>query len=230
MSALLVLRREISASFRLWLALTFGLFASLLAAQLVILMLRFQAFPNYLVVHDWLGNLARIVRKTPSVADMVSIMLDEWLIEIGSISYGYGRGIAEWSFVVIPAKAGVLLVVALLLATIAVLLLALRRTCALPLRLAASFGTLGGAAMAAMALMTITWVVYCAAPTWIVGMAVLGVSVATAFALQPIGGWLTALGIGMLCMIVLALIGLLSERGSKADAAPIATQLAGMPS
>ena len=230
MSTLLVLRREIAASFRLWLSLTFGLFASLLAAQLVILMLRFQAFPNYLVVHDWLGNIARIVRKTPSVTDMVSIMLDEWLIEIGSISFDYGRGIAEWSFVVIPAKAGVLLVVALLLATIAVLLLALRRTCALPMRLAASFGALGGAAMAAMASMTITWVVCCAAPTWIVGLAVLGVSVATAFALQPIGGWLTALGIGMLCMIVLALTSLLSERDPEAAAAPIATQLARMPS
>jgi hypothetical protein len=230
MSALLVLRREITARFRLWLALTFGLFASLLAAQLVLLMLRFQTFPNYLVVHDWPGNIARIVRKTPSFADAVAIMLDEWLIEIGSISYAYGRGIAEWSFVVIPAKAGVLLIVALLLATIAVLLLALRRACALPMRLAASFGALGGAAMAAMASMTITWVVCCAAPTWIVGLAVLGVSVATAFALQPIGGWLTALGIGMLCMIVLALIGLLSERDPKEAAAPIATQLAGMPS
>ena len=98
------------------------------------------------------------------------------------------------------------------------------------MRLAASVGALGGTFMAAMASMTITWVVCCAAPTWIVGLAVLGVSVATAFALQPLGGWLTALGIGMLCMIVLALTSLLVEREPKAAAAPITPQLAGMPS
>ena len=32
----------------------------------------------------------------------------------------------------------------------------------------------------------------------VVGLAVLGVSVATAFALQPFGGWLTVLGLGLL--------------------------------
>lgn len=228
MSALAVLRREVRAEARLWLALTLGLFASLLLSQLALLVLRFQAFPNYLVVHDWPGNLARIARKTPSVTDAVSIMLEEWWIEVGSMSYVYGRGIAEWSFVVIPARAAVMLVIAMLVATIAVLLLALRRTCPLPMRLAASAGALGGTFMAAMASMTITWVVCCAAPTWIVGLAVLGVSVSTAFALQPLGGWLTGLGLGLLCMIILALASLLAERNSKA-AAPISTQLAEIP-
>jgi len=230
MSAPAVLRREIGARLGLWLALTFGLFASLLLGQIALLIVRFQAFPNYLVVHDWPRNIAGIVRKTPAVTDMIPIMLDEWLIEIGSMSYVYGRGIAEWSFVVIPSRALVLLFIALLVATIAVLLLALRRTCPLPLRFAASAGALGGTLMAAMASMTITWVVCCAAPTWIVGLAVLGVSVATAFALQPLGGWLTGLGIGLLCMNVLALQTLLAERTSKSATATGAPQLAGMPS
>lgn len=229
MSAWAVLRREVRANVWLWLALTFGLFASLLLSQLALLVVRFQAFPNYLVVHDWLGNLAGIFRKTPSVADMISIMLEEWWIEVGSMTYVYGRGIAEWSFVVIPARAAVMLVIALLVAIIMVLLLALRRTCPLSTQLVASVAAVGGTFMAAMASMTITWVVCCAAPTWIVGLAVLGVSVATAFALQPLGGLLTSLGLGLLCVIILALASLLAERDSKA-ASPISTQLAGMPS
>jgi hypothetical protein len=229
MSTSAVLRREVRANVWLWLALAFGVFISLLLSQLALLIVRFQAFPNYFVVHDWLGNLAGIVRKTPSVSDMIAIMLEEWWIEVGSMSYVYGRGIAEWSFVVIPSRAAVMLVIALLVATIVVLLLALRRTCPLPMQLAASVGAVGGACMAAMASMTITWVVCCAAPTWVVGLAVLGVSVFTAFALQPLGAWLTGLGFGLLCTIILTLASLLAERDSKA-ATPISTQLAGMPS
>jgi hypothetical protein len=93
----------------------------------------------------------------------------------------------------------------------------------------ASMGAAGGAVMAGVASMTITWVVCCAAPTWIVGLAILGVSVTTAFALQPIGGWLTLLGIGLLSTGALALTGWLSERELKAaDAPPMPRQLAGM--
>jgi len=227
MSAPAVLLREIRANVRLWLSLTAGLFAALLLAQLALLAVRFHELPNYLVVHDWPGNIARIVRMTPSVADMIPIMLDEWLIEIGSMNYAYGHGIAEWSFVLVPAKAGVLLVVALLLAANAVLLRSVRRTCPLSARLMASMGAAGGAVMAGVASMTITWVVCCAAPTWIVGLAILGVSVTTAFALQPIGGWLTLLGIAMLSSGALALTGWLSEREAQAaDATPMPTQLA----
>ncbi len=229
MNAGAVLRREIRTSFWLWLALTFGLFASLLLGQLGLLVLRFQALPNYLVVHDWLGGIAGIVRRTPAASDALSIMFDEWWVEVGSMSYVYGRGIASWSFVLIPSRAAVMLVIALLGATIAVLLRALRRTCPLSTRLAATAGAVGGTAMAAMASMTITWVVCCAAPTWIVGLAVLGVSVATAFALQPLGFWLTGFGLGLLCTIILVLLGLLAGRDVKA-AVPVSPQLAGMPS
>ncbi len=229
MSGWAVLRREIRTSLWLWLALTFGLFASLLLGQLGLLVLRFQALPNYLVVHDWLGGVAGIIRRTPSASDALSLLLEEWWIEIGSMSYVYGRGIAAWSFVLIPSRAAVMLVIALLGATIAVLLRALRRTCPLSTRLAATAGAVGGTVMAAMASMTITWVVCCAAPTWIVGLAVLGVSVATAFALQPLGFWLTGFGLGLLCPIILALLSRLAGRETKV-AASVSPQFAGMPS
>ena len=227
MSALVVLRREIRASVRLWLALAVGFFAGFQLLQLALLMLRFQTFPNYLTLYDWPGNIARIVRMTPSIADMVSIMLDEWLIEIGSMDFAYGHGIAEWSFVLVPAKAAVVLAIALLLATNVVLLRAVRKTCPLSARLGASVAAAGGALVAGATTMTITWVVCCAAPTWVVGLAVLGVSVATAFALQPIGGWLSLFGILLLAAIALALVRRLS--GSRRDAAaamPMPTRLA----
>ncbi len=231
MSALAVLRREVGGSARLWLASAVAFFAAFQLLQLALLMLRFQEFPNYLTVHDWPRNVARIARMTPSIADTVSIMLDEWLIEIGSMNFAYGHGIAEWSFVLVPAKAAVVLAIALLLATIVVLLRAVRKTCPLSARLGASAAAAGGALLAGAATMTITWVVCCAAPTWVVGLAVLGVSVATAFALQPIGGWLSLFGIVLLAAIVLALARRLSgRRGDAAAAMPMPTRLAQAPS
>jgi hypothetical protein len=227
MSDLVVLIREIRASLRLWLALTVGLFAASQLLQLALLIVRFETLPNYLTVHDWPGNIARIVRMTPSFTDTVLIMLDEWLIEVGSMSLVYGRGIAEWSFVLMPAKAAVLLVIAALLATNVVLLRAVRRTCPLSTRLGASVGAASGALMAGVASMTISWVVCCAAPTWIVGLAVLGLSVATAFALQPIGGWLSLIGILLLAAIAMVLVRRLPGRRRDAAATvPVPVQLA----
>jgi len=227
MSALAVLQREIRASGRLWLVLVVAFFVAFPLLQLALLVLRFQEFPNYLIVHNWLGNIARIVRMTPSIADMVSIMLDEWLIEIGSMNFAYGHGIAEWSFVLVPAKAAVALVIALLLATNVVLLRAVRNACPLSAQLGASLAAAGGALVASATTMTITWVVCCAAPTWVVGLTVLGVGVAAAFALQPIGGWLSLSGILLLAATATALVRRLSGgRRDTAAAMPMPAQLA----
>jgi hypothetical protein len=228
MSAAAMLMREIRAHPRLWLATTLGFFAAFQLFQLALLIVRFGSLPNYLTVHDWPGNIARIARLTPSFTDTVAIILDEWLIEIGSMSFAYGRGIAEWSFVLMPAKAAFVLMIAALMATNVVLLRAASATCPLSARLGASIGTAGGVVMAGLASLTITWVVCCAAPTWIVGLAVLGVSVATAFALQPIGGWLSLVGVVLLAAIATALLGQLTGRHREAAAAmPVPVGLAG---
>jgi hypothetical protein len=230
-NALALLGREIGASAGLWLALAAGFFIAFELSQLALLVLRFQTFPNYLTAYDWPGNIARIVRMTPSVVDMVSIALDEWLIEIGSMDFAYGHGIAEWSFVLVPAKAAVALVVALLLAANVVLLRALRNACPLPVRLGASIIAAGGALIAGAATMTMTWVVCCAAPSWVVGLAVLGVGVATAFALQPIGGWLSLAGILLLAATATALARrLCGSRGEATSAISLPAELAQAPS
>ena len=226
MSTIVAVFREIRGSLLPWLALTAGFFAAFHLWQLALLVLSFQELPNYLTIHDWPANVARIVRMTPSVSDAAWIMLDEWLIEIGSMNYAYGRGIAEWSFVIMPAKAAVVLLVSLLLATIVMLLRAVRRTCPLSFRICAAVGAAGGTFIAALATMTITWVAHCATPTWIVGLAFLGVDVATAFALQPFGGWLVLSGILLLAAVTVALGSLLVRRPEPADAMPPPRQFA----
>jgi hypothetical protein len=231
MSALVILQREVRGSARLWLLVAIGFFVGFQLLQLALLIGRFQVFPNYLIVHDWFANIARIVRMTPSVGDMIPIMLDEWLVEVGSINYSFGRGVAEWSFVLIPGKAVIVLGIAALVATNFVLLRAAWRTCGIFARLGSSAATGAGAIVAGAAATTITWVVCCAAPTWVVGFAVLGVGVTTALALQPFGGWLLLLGLSTLVTSAILLLRQLSPRRSRnATMAMMLTPIARAPS
>ena len=74
-----------------------------------------------------LGELKLFVQQIPptfigalkalGVADMILIILDEWFIEIGSMNYSFGHGIAEWSFVLLPSKLVIVLALAILFAT-----------------------------------------------------------------------------------------------------------------
>ena len=221
MSALVVLKREVRASARLWLVVAVAFFAGFQLLQLALLIIRFHAFPNYMVVHDWPANIARIARMTPSVADMIPIMFDEWLVEVGSINYSFGRGIAEWSFVLIPGKAVIALGIAALVATNFVLLRAAWKTCGILARLGSPVATGAGALVASAAATTITWVVCCAAPTWVVSLAVMGVGVTTALALQPFGGLLLLLGLSMLVTSAILLLRQLSGRRSRDATVPM---------
>ena len=57
--------------------------------------------------HDWFGNVSRIVASTGSISDMLPIVLNEWLLEIGYMNYAYGRGVSEWSLLIIPHKVAI---------------------------------------------------------------------------------------------------------------------------
>jgi hypothetical protein len=221
MSVVASIRSEVLASRRSWAVMVIGFFLGFQVLQLAILVLRFEALPNYVTFHDWPANVAGIVRSTPSMSDMVPIILDEWLVEIGSMNYAFGRGIAEWSFVLMPAKLVVVLLIASLLATDFVLLRAARNACSLSAQVGTAAATTTGALIAGATLTTITWVVCCAAPTWVVGLAVMGVGVTTALALQPIGGWLTLLGIAALVGMAIMLGRQLSERPAQAAGRPL---------
>jgi hypothetical protein len=80
-------------------------FYLLLLAAVVI---QYGHLPNYLTPYNWISNLLRIIAGTRSVADMVPIMLDEWLLETGYMDFDYGHGIADWSLSIIPHKLAIL--------------------------------------------------------------------------------------------------------------------------
>jgi hypothetical protein len=206
------LRREIAANRGRWLAIVLAVVTGYEILQLALLIIRFEKFPNYLALHDWPANVMRIIRSTPAVADMIPIILDEWLIEIGSMNYSFGRGIAEWSFVLLPAKLVVVLAVAILFATDIVLLRAASQACSLSTRVGALTAAASGTLLAGAATTTITWVVCCAAPSWVVGLAVMGLSTTAALTLQPIGSWLVLAGLAALAVPGIGLAAILSEQ------------------
>lgn len=186
---------------RFFLLAALGMAAAQYLIQLVALMVRFQALLNYAVLYDWPGAIATIWRSTPSLSDIVSIAAEEWLFEVGYMNYDFGRGISEWSLVLKPQQSFTMLVVGYLTALGASLLRG--AGCSLPQRSFAAATTGIGSFLLAAANITMTWVVCCSSPTWIVGLAMLGLSVSTSFMLEPLGVWLQAGGLLLLVSAVL---------------------------
>ena len=177
--------------------LTGILFALLMQILMMIaLMVRFQALPNYVVGYDWIGNVVHIVHSTPSWSDILPIVNQEWLIEIGRMNYDYGTGISEWSLNVVPTRLMVLFVLGALVALCLSLLRADRcdATTQTTLRSTTTIGTI----LIAMTNATMSWVVCCAAPSWVVGLAMLGLGVSTSLALESMGPALNIVGFGLL--------------------------------
>lgn len=173
------------------------------AILMVSLILSFNNFPNYVTFYDWIGNSVEILRSTPSVTDAATIISEEWLIEIGYMNYDYGFGISEWSLNIMPFK--VLLV--MFLAALLLINFRLFRFCkknascaTSKSSLKTSIATTGlGSVLVGAASMTMFWVVCCASPTWVVGLAMLGlVSVSAALALDPLETYVLMLGYAFL--------------------------------
>ena len=194
MSTLTIIKGAVVARKGLWLAITLGFVIAYYAGLLLSVVVRFGDLPNYARLHDYAHNVLVIVRSTPSARDMVSIILDEWLLEIGYINHDYGHGIAEWSVEVIPSKLVIVLALGALVATNAMLLRRFPPSCARALRNCGLAATGLGATLVGFTSITMMWVVCCAAPSWAVGLALLGVGVSTAFALQPFGTEITLAG------------------------------------
>jgi hypothetical protein len=171
--------------------------------MMVALIVRFQALPNYVTLYDWLGNVAWIIQSTPSWRDMMPIIWEEWLIEIGRMNYDYGTGISEWSLNVVPSR---LLVLFALGAMVSLCLSLLKReSCDGSARTTLRATTGLGAILVAMTNATMSWVVCCATPSWVVGLAMLGLGVSTSLALETMGPWLSGAGFGLLFALILYL-------------------------
>jgi hypothetical protein len=167
-----------------------------------LLVARFGHLPNYVTPYDWLGNVWRIVASTGSISDMVKISMDEWLLEIGYMNYTYGRGVSEWSLLIIPHKVAIVMAIGALVG-LNFALLADQAPAATPLRqqlrsircgLMTSVGALG----AGLTCITLYWVICHSGPTWVVSLAILGIDVSNAFALEPLGATLSLAGAAIL--------------------------------
>lgn len=177
--------------------------------MMLALIVRFQAVPNYVTFYDWIGNVVWIIKSTPSWGDIFPIIQEEWLIEIGQMNYDYGTGISVWSLNVVPSR---LLVLFVLGASIALCLTLLRRDdCSVTTSNTLKATTGLGAVLVAMTNATMSWVVCCATPSWVVGLAMLGLGVSTSLALETLGPLLMWSGFGL----IFALIFFLAWRKSR---------------
>jgi hypothetical protein len=177
----------------LW-GLGFAVFAQVL--MLIALMVRFQDLPNYTQIYNWGSNVAWIIQSTPSWSDIPSIIAEEWLIEIGFMNYDYGNGISEWSLNVIPSRMVVLFGLGALVGLC--LILSQSRNCSLVEKRGLTAATGVGTILVAMTNATMSWVVCCAAPSWVVGLAMLGLGVSTSLAIQDFGTLIAGSGFAVL--------------------------------
>lgn len=157
----------------------------------LVVLARFGAWPNYFQVHPLLENLGLVLGGTPSWLDAIRIALQEPWLEFGYANPDY-YGIAEWSYMILPSR--------LLLVALASLLLAwsLGRARACPARAYSPAAlNLAGASLVGLGCASLTWVVCCAYPSWIVLLAILGLDSALALKLEPWGLGLVLAGIGL---------------------------------
>ena len=182
--------------------LGFGVVFALIfqVVMMIALMVRFQAFPNYVTLYDWLGNVAHIIRSTPSWSDVWPIIWEEWLIEIGFMNYDFGTGISEWSLNVVPSRIVVLVILGSMIALCLSLLRQNSCSAGTSTTLRATTGL--GATLVAMTAGTMSWVVCCATPSWVVGLAMLGLGVSTSLALETMGPLLQGTGFGLLVAMI----------------------------
>jgi len=202
---------------KLWLLITFGFPLAYYVALMASLLIRFKTWPNYFSVHDWFGSVTEIIRSTPSFRDMAPIIAEEWLFEIGKMNYDYGRGISEWSLNIIPSKVLVIILLAASIATVVTLILQARSNCSTThLRSAGAAGGLG-AFLISMTSVTLSWVVCCATPSWVVGLAILGLGVSTSLWLEQFGSWIEYVGFAFLLFSIFWLTGDGSKREKTSD-------------
>jgi hypothetical protein len=187
----------------LWAVYALGFVAAYHALLLAAMVLRFGHAPNFVKVYDVVDAYRLTFAGTPSLRDALGIAIGEPWLDVGYMSPQWNM--AEWSLMILPPQFALISVTGCLLATFGVLHVARNRRCSRAPTGPALTAAIG-AGLAGMANATLFWVVCCATPTWIVGLAMLGVSVSIAFMLQPIGPWLTVGGVALLvCAIVVQL-------------------------
>lgn len=196
-----VIQRSVAESRARWCAISLGFVTLYYVGIMLLTMLRFGEVPNYVVFHDVFGNYVLIFDGTPALSDALPILIDEPWFETGFKDPEY-YGVASWSYMLMPLKMLLVFFTGMLVATVAAMATHAKTvTCALaPSRQYALAGA--GSALVGLANITLTWVVCCATPSWVVALAMLGLSVSLAEWLDPFGPLLTISGLLMLVVII----------------------------
>jgi hypothetical protein len=189
-----------------WLSMSIGLTILYYVLILIFTMLRFQEIPNYVAFENVFHVYHLILTHTPSLSDAIPIMTDEAFFETGFKDPNY-YGVATWSYMLIPPKVLLVLLMAMLLATFSILKTYTQRTvCLLNKKVKSSANSSTAAGLGTMLVsltnVTLSWVVCCATPNWSVALTMLGLSSSISLWLNPIGSYLTIAG---LCLLVLAI-------------------------
>jgi hypothetical protein len=210
MSRLNFIRQTLGQNVTVWLGLAIVFSVLYYLILMMALVIRFENLPNYLNVHEWAFNMKRIWLSTPSWFDTLNIMKDEWLFEIGFMNYDYGIGISQWSLFIAPAKVLGVMFLGVLLSTNYLLLRTHNRICSIGAMRSAGLATGIGGTCVSLASITMSWVVCCSTPTWVVGLAMMGLGVSTSLWLEPVGIWVNIIGY----MLLLASIYVAASRAT----------------
>jgi hypothetical protein len=175
-----------------------------------LLVVRFGHLPNYVTPYDWFGNVWRIVVSTGSISDILRIAADEWLFEIGFMNYAYGKGVSEWSLLIIPHKVAIVMAIGALIGLNFALIADQGQTTTFLRQQIRSVRcglmTSVGALFASLTCITLYWIICHSGPTWVVSLAILGIDLSTTFALEPLGATLSAAGAAVLILSALLTI------------------------
>lgn len=179
-----------------------GFFILYYLGLLLLTMLRFGEIPNYITFHDVLGTYKLIFEGTPSLIDAFPIYVAEPWFETGYKNPDY-YGVATWSYMLIPPKMLLVLIMGLLLGIfLSLSKYSKKLQCAIKsdkgLYAAAGMGSI----FISLTSATLTWVVCCATPSWVVALAMLGMSASLALWLEPLGTFLTLGGFLLMVWII----------------------------
>ncbi len=197
-----ILINEIRQHWIMFLGISIGFVVMYYGSLLLLTMLRFGEIPNYVEFYDIFKIYAGIFEGTPSLSDALMILKDEAWIETGYKNPDY-YGVATWSYMLIPPKMLLVLLLGMLLGVFSILVTSKRKACArgVDKKMVAAAGV--GSSLVCLTSATLTWVVCCATPSWVVALAMLGMNASLALFLEPLGQVMMLLGLGIMFAIII---------------------------
>jgi len=189
-----------------WLSLSLGFTVLYYFMILVFTVIRFQQIPNYVNVENVFHVYHMILANTPSLSDAIPILTNEAFFETGFKDPNY-YGVATWSYMLIPPKMLMVLLMAMLLTTFIILKSYTKRTVCMQKRpgvptpkltTTAGIGTM----LISLTNVTLSWVVCCATPNWSVALTMLGLSSSVSLLLDPYGLYMTIIGLVFLVFAI----------------------------